>query len=62
MLGGNVARLVHPVLEQFAVCRGVVDQRARVRPQPGEQRELLTAHEHVDRVDLDQTDPVEHLA
>ena len=30
--------------------------------EPGEQGQLLAAHEHVDRVDLDQTDPVEHLA
>ena len=41
---------------------GVGDQAARVRPEPGEQRQLLAAHQHVDRVDLDQPDPVEHPA
>ena len=51
---------MHPVLEQLAGTCGVVDQRARVRPEPGEQRQLLAAHQHVDRVDLDQTDAVEH--
>ena len=35
---------------------------APVRPEAGEQRQLLAAHEHVDRVDLDQADPVEHPA
>ena len=28
----------------------------------GEDRQLLRAHEHVDRVDLDQADAVEHAA
>ena len=44
------------------VRRGIGDQAARVRPEPGEQRQLLAAHQHVDRVDLDQPDAVEHAA
>ena len=51
---------VGPVLEQVAVVDGVGDQRARMRAEPGEQRQLLAAGEHVDRVDLDQADVVEH--
>jgi hypothetical protein len=31
-----------------------------VWPQPGEQRQLVAAHQHVHRVDLEQADPVEH--
>ena len=60
LLGRDEAGLVHPVLEQLAVARRVVDQRARVRTEPREQRQFLAAHEHVDRVDLQQPDPVEH--
>ncbi len=51
-----------PVLEQLSVVDGVGDQRARVRAEPGEQRQFLAANEHVDRVDLDQPDRVEHAA
>ena len=51
-----------PVLEQLAGGDGVGDQRAGVRPEAGEQRQLLAAHEHVDGVDLDQADVVEHAA
>ena len=55
-----MAGLVHPVLEQLAGGAGVVDQRPRVRAEAGEQRQLLAANQHVDRVDLDQSDAVEH--
>ena len=58
----DVRRLVHPVLEQLTGRGGIGDERARVRAEPGEQRQLLAAHQHVDRVDLDQADPVEHAA
>ena len=30
-----------------------------MRPEPREQRQLLAAHEHVDRVDLDEAHPVD---
>jgi len=60
MVGGQVAGLVHPVLEQLSVARRVVDQGPRVGTQPCEEWELLAADEDVDRVDLDQPDPVEH--
>jgi hypothetical protein len=40
----------------------VVDQRARMRAEPGEQRQLLAAHQHVDRVDLDEPHPVDDAA
>ena len=33
---------------------------ARVGAEAREQRQLLGAHQHVDRVDLDQADAVEH--
>ena len=49
-------RDVGPVLEQLAGGDGVGDQRARVRAEAGEQRQLVAAHEHVDRVDLDEAD------
>ncbi len=62
LVGRNQAGLVHPVLEQLAGGTGVVDQRARVRAEPGEQRQLLAANQHVDRVDLDQSDPVEQAS
>ena len=55
-------RDVGPVLEQLAVVDGVGEHRARVRAEAGEQRQLLAAHEHVHRVDLDHVDAVEHLA
>ncbi len=35
---------------------------ARVDAQPGEQRELLAAHQDVDRIDLDETHAIEHPA
>ena len=41
---------------------GVGEQRAGVRAEAGEQRQLLAAHEHVDGVDLDHADAVEHPA
>ena len=62
VVGGDVRRHVHPVLEQVTPLGGVVDVGARVRAEAGEQRQLLAAHEHVDRVDLDHADAVEHTA
>ena len=57
---GHVTRLVDVELEQLVRGRGVGDQRSRMRSEPGEQRQLLAAHEHVDRVDLDEPHPVDH--
>ena len=51
---------VAPVLEQLPRPRRVGDERAWVRAETSEERQLLAAHENVDRVDLDQPDPVEH--
>ncbi len=51
-----------PVLEQLLGVEHGGQQVAPVRPEPGEHRHLLAADEHVDRVDLDQTDAVEHPA
>jgi len=59
---GDVARLVHPELEQVAMAGGVVDQRARVRSEASEQWQLLAAHQHVHRVDLDEAHPFESTA
>ena len=58
----DVRRLVHPVLEHLAGLGGIGDHGARVRAESGEQRQLLAAHQDVDRVDLDQTHPIEHAA
>ncbi len=54
--------LVDPVFEQLAGRGGIGDQRSGMRPEAGEQRQFLAAHQDVDRIDLDQTDPVEDLA
>ena len=63
MLGARHDRChVRPVLEQLAVVEGVGEHRAGVRSETGEQRQLLAAYEHVDGVDLDHADAVEHLA
>ncbi len=58
--GRQDARHVRPVLEQLAGRHRVGDERARVRPEAGEQRQLVAAHEHVHRIDLDDADLVEH--
>ena len=55
-------RLVAPVLEQLAVLDHAGEQVAPVRAEPREERQLLRAHDDVDRVDLDQPDPAEHPA
>jgi hypothetical protein len=55
---------VAPVLEQPArrAVRGAVEQLGVVGPEPAEQRQVVRALEHVDGVDLDQPDAVEHPA
>src|SRR6056297_124491 len=58
-LDGDVAGLVDPELEKVAVSGGVVDQGARVGTEPREEREFLASHQHVDRVDLDESHPVD---
>ena len=54
-------RHVGPVLEQLTGFERVGQQVARMRPESGEEGQLLTAHEHVDGVDLDDADAIEHL-
>ena len=58
----HVAGLVHPELEHVAVAGGVVDQRTRMRAESSEQWQLLAAHQHVHRVDLDETHPFDSTA
>jgi len=58
--GRHVAGLVNPILEQLARGRRLRDQGARMWAQTREQWQFLAAHQHVDRVDLDEADPVEH--
>ncbi len=55
-------RHVRPVLEQLAVVEGGGEHRPGVRAEASEQRQLLAAHEHVHRVDLDDPDAAEHPA
>lgn len=62
MFRRDVRRLVAPVLEQFAVRRGIGDQRSRMCSQSREQREFLAAYQNVDGVNLNKTDVFEHLA
>ena len=59
MLDRDVRGLVTPVLEELTLGGGGRDQRAGVGAEPGEERELLAAHEHVHGVDLDQARAVE---
>ena len=61
-LDGHMAGLVDVELEQIMGSGGVGDQRTRMRSEPGEQRQLLAADEHVDRVDLDEPHPVDDAA
>ena len=50
--------LVRPVLEQGALLVGKPFQHVpRVGAEPGEQRQVVGPHQHVDRVDLEQPDP-----
>ena len=58
----DVRRLVHPVLEHLPALRGVGDHRARMGPETGEQGKLLTTHQDIDGVDLDEPHPIEHLS
>ena len=51
-----------PVLEDLTVGRGLREQLAEMRSEPGEQRHLLAPDEDVDRVDLDDADLGEHAA
>ena len=55
MFGGNVRRGVGPVLEQSTRGRGLRNRRTVMRTETREEREFLTAHQHVDRVDLHHT-------
>ena len=48
----QVCRGVAPILEYLTLLRRLRDRRSIVCPEPGEQRQLLTAHEDVHRVDL----------
>src|SRR6476659_7710385 len=59
--GRHETRLVRPVLDEATgrPVTGPVEQRGVVGPEPGEEREVLAAGEHVDAVDLDDTDPVD---
>ena len=59
MFGGHVRGLVHPVLEQLAHRSGIGDERPWMRSEAREQRQFLTAHEHIHRVDLDEPHVVE---
>ena len=53
--------LVGPVLHDPAGCHvaGPVDESTVVGPEPGEERQVLAAHDHVDAVDLHHTDGVD---
>lgn len=62
MLGGHMAGFVHPILKQFAGLGGLSDQRPRMRAEARKQREFLAADQHVDRIDLDEANLIEHLA
>ena len=62
-LDGQKGSLVTPVLEQRSSLIRVghpVEQRGLVRPEPREAGQIVRAHEHVDRVDLDQAEPAHH--
>ena len=51
--------LVNPVLEQFPIGGRGRDEIAWMGSEPREERQFLAAHQHVDRVDLDETHVVE---
>ena len=60
---GHERRHVAPVLEQLSPAFGEIrERRTRIRPEPGEQRKLVRADEHVDRVDLQDVDAAERPA
>ena len=50
-----------PVLEERAglLVRGVVEPRDVVGAEPAEERQVVRAREHVHRVDLEDTEPVD---
>jgi hypothetical protein len=52
---GNVAGLVHPVLDEVTGCGRAIDQVATMWTQPREQRQFLAPDENIDRIDLDDT-------
>jgi len=55
--------VVAPVLEHLVVVVGeAVEERAVVGPEAREEREVVAPDEHVDGVDLDQTETVEDPA
>ena len=58
--GRDVRGLVAPVLEELAGGGGLRQEVAGMGPEAGEEGQLLGPHQHVDGVDLDQPDPVEH--
>lgn len=62
MIRRDMCCFVAPVLEQFAVRRGIGNQRSRMRAQARKQREFLASYQHVDGVNLDESDSIEHLA
>jgi hypothetical protein len=53
-----------PVFEQLGLAAPgqPVEQVARVGPEAGEDRQVVRADQHVDRVDLQQPHPVDHPA
>jgi hypothetical protein len=57
--GWHMGGLVDPVLEEFPIGGRSRDQVARMRTKPSKERQFLTAHQHVDRVDLDEAHVVE---
>ena len=60
---GHQAGGVAPVLEQLAVPLGaLLDQRPRIGTEPGEGGQLVGPDQGVDRIDLDEADPIDQAA
>ena len=61
MLGGHQRGRMCPILKERAGFHGTRQQAAVVRAEACKYRQLLAAHKHIHRVNLDDADAIEQL-
>ena len=62
MFGTYVRGFMSPIFKKFTISRGSRNEIARMSTKSREQWQLLTAHQNIDRINLNQSDVVENFA
>ena len=60
LVDGNVRCGMTPVLEEFVLRVRIGNQRTRMRTEACKEWQFLAANKNVDRIDLNQTNVIEH--